>query len=75
MISYTYQKKYTHTVENKVVSIIESLTTIKQCGPASKVIDLFEIKFGCTEFVKDMRNLLCDTTFRLYGKEYTKNNI
>lgn len=74
MISYTHSKKYIYTVENKVLSIIESLTTIKQCEPASKIIDLFEIRFGCTEFVKDMRKLLRDTTFRLCKKEGTTND-
>tara|TARA_B110000503_G_scaffold108281_1_gene161956 strand:- start:980 stop:1204 length:225 start_codon:yes stop_codon:yes gene_type:complete len=72
MIIHTYSKSNTQKLELKVISIIEGLTTIKQCGPASKVIDLFEDNFGNTEFVKDMRNLLCDTTFRLHKKEYTK---
>ena len=72
MITYTYQKNYIQQAETKVLSVIESLTTIKQCGPACKVIDLFEARFGATEFVKDMRNMLCDTTFRLHKKEYAR---
>jgi len=75
MITYTYHRDYTQQSENKVLAIIESLTTIKQCGPASKVIDLFETKFGETEFVKDMRNHLCDRTFELHKKKYTNNIV
>tara|TARA_R110000822_G_scaffold96490_1_gene219586 strand:- start:245 stop:487 length:243 start_codon:yes stop_codon:yes gene_type:complete len=70
MITYTYQKDYIQQAETKVLSVIESLTTIKQCGPACKVIDLFEKRFGYTEFVKDVRDLLCDRTFELYAREY-----
>ena len=70
MIHYFYTKDYTQVAEDKVLSIVESLDTIKQCGPASTVIDLFEKRFGYTEFVKDVRDLLCDRTFELYAKEY-----
>ena len=71
MIHYFYAKNYTQVVEDKVLSIIESLDTIKQCGPASTVIDLFEKRFGKTEFVVYARNLLCDRTFALHKKEYS----
>ena len=51
----------------KVNQILESLTTVDDCGAASKVIDFYEKDFSEEkDFIKDCRNQLCDKTFEVF---------
>lgn len=61
--------------ENKVLSVIDSIETMDDCGRASKVIDSFEQMVDDKETVHRFRNYLCDKTFETYAIVHGEKEI
>lgn len=53
----------------KICDLLDNLKTVDECGRMSKVIDLHEEKFPKDKtFIKEVRNILSDITFKIYLK-------
>ena len=53
----------------KICDLLENLKTVDECGRMSKVIDSHDEKWPHDKkFLKEVRNLLSDITFKIYLK-------
>lgn len=54
----------------KICDLLDDLKTVDECGRMSKVIDLHDEKWPHDKtFIKEVRNLLSDITFKIYLKK------
>ena len=62
-----------NTQENaqlKICELLDNLKTVDECGRMSQVIDSYEEKFPEDKtFIKEVRNILSDITFKIYLKK------